>query len=199
VRALGVALLALFVSLATDVRADWLEAGPYTSTSTVPATSGGFPNSNTLVYGMPAQGNPVYGAANAIVQSPVDPSTYWVATVSGGIWKTSNGGATWTPTTDHQSTLQIGAITVDTADPSGKTLYAASGDYSAGLYLHYAAPATILKSTDGGNSWQTVSVAPASFRADQPPAFAATLCRPRACNRSIRRNRRSRTSLRWEM
>ena len=159
-RALGVALLALFVSLATDVRADWLEAGPYTSTSTVPATSGGFPNSNTLVYGMPAQGNPVYGAANAIVQSPVDPSTYWVATVSGGIWKTSNGGTTWTPTTDHQSTLQIGAITVDTADPTGKTLYAASGDYSAGLYLHYTAPATILKSIDGGNSWQTVSVAP---------------------------------------
>jgi autotransporter-associated beta strand protein len=162
-RTLGVALLAFGAALAASpapALAQWLEAGPFTSTSTVSPTSGGFANSNTLVYGMAAQGNPVYGAANAVLQSPVDPNTYWVATVSGGIWKTGDGGATWTPTTDHQSTLQIGAITVDTADPSGKTLYAASGDYSAGLYLHYAAPATILKSTDGGNSWQTVSVAP---------------------------------------
>jgi autotransporter-associated beta strand protein len=138
-----------------NANAQWLEAGPFTSTSTA-ASSPTSLNSNDLVVGMASQGNPVYGAANAILQSPSDPNTYWVATASGGIWKTTNGGVTWTPTTDHQASLAIGAMTLDTADPSGKTLYAATGDFSAGLY-HFSPQTTILKSTDGGNSWNALS------------------------------------------
>lgn len=134
--------------------AEWLEAGPFTSTSTA-ASSPTSLNSNDLVVGMASQGNPVYGAANVILQSPVDPNTYWVAATSGGIWKTTNGGATWAPTTDHQGSLAIGSITLDTADRSGKTLYAATGDFSAGFY-HFAPQTTILKSIDGGNSWSAL-------------------------------------------
>jgi len=158
VRTLGVALLALFASLlltAGGARAQWVEAGPYTSTNTA-APSPGIATSNTLVYGMPAQGSQVYGASNVILESPTDPNTYWVATVSGGIWKSTNGGVTWTPTTDHLSTLAIGAITIDSSDPTGKTMYAGSGFYSAGA-VNDAPPTTIFKSTDGGNSWQPLS------------------------------------------
>jgi autotransporter-associated beta strand protein len=146
-------VLAVFALLSSPAEAQWLEAGPFTSTNTAAPSS--VTTTNTLVYG--AQGGPVYGAANAILQSPVDANTYWVATVSGGIWKTIDGGTTWTPTTDHLASLQIGAIAVDTADPTGKTLYAASGDYSAGLYYHKDPTVTILKSTDGGNTWQTIT------------------------------------------
>src|SRR6516162_156650 len=103
---------------------------------------------------MPAQGNPIYGASNVILQSPTDSNTYWVATTSGGIWKTSDGGVTWTATTDGQPTLAIGAITIDTAHP--KTMYAASGYYSAGA-VNQSPQTTILKSTDGGSTWTAIT------------------------------------------
>jgi autotransporter-associated beta strand protein len=157
----GLAALLIAVGLAalsgSPAHAQWLEAGPFTSTSTLPSTPGNL-SSNDLVYGMRAQGNPVYGATNVILQSQNDPtgSTYWVTTVSGGIWKTTNSGVSWAPTTDKQPSLSIGAITVDTADPSGKTMYAATGYYSAGA-VNLAPQTTILKSTDGGNSWQALS------------------------------------------
>ena len=152
-----VALLAtislVFELLPATVHAQWTEAGPFTSTSTA-APSPGLLTSNTLVYGMSAQGNPVYGAVNVILQSPTDPNTYWAATVSGGIWKTTNGGVTWTPTTDHQPTLAIGAITIDSADKT--TMYAASGYYSAGA-VNDAPQTRLLKSVDGGSTWQTIT------------------------------------------
>ncbi|WP_128958572.1 autotransporter domain-containing protein [Bradyrhizobium guangzhouense] len=153
-RACVLAALAFALS-PSPAAAQWLEAGPFTSTNTA-QTPGGILNSNTLVYGMPSQGDPVFGASNVVLQSPTDPSTYWVATVSGGIWKTTTGGASWTATTDHQSTLSIGAITIDASDPTGKTMYAGSGYYSAGG-VNFAPTTTLLKSTDGGATWQTWS------------------------------------------
>jgi autotransporter-associated beta strand protein len=72
--------------------------------------------------------------------------------VSGGVWKTTNGGKTWTPTTDSQPALQIGAIALDAADPSGKTLYAGTGAYSAGLPT-FSPTTVLLKSADGGDIW----------------------------------------------
>lgn len=152
-----VALLAtislVFELLPATARAQWIEAGPFTSTNTA-ASSPGVLTSNTLVYGMSAQGNPVYGAVNVILQSPTDANTYWAATTSGGIWKTTNGGVTWTPTTDHQPTLAIGAISIDALD--GKTMYAASGYYSAGA-VNDAPQTRLLKSVDGGNTWQSIT------------------------------------------
>ncbi len=119
------------VGLSQSASAQFAEAGPSTSLSTVPSAPNNL-NSNTLVTGM-TSGDRVYGAANVILQSPTDPLTYWAATVSGGVWKTTNGGATWTPTTDGQPALQIGA-------------------YSAGLPT-FSPATTLLKSTDGGGTW----------------------------------------------
>ncbi|MBC9882637.1 hypothetical protein G8O24_35615 [Bradyrhizobium sp. INPA01-394B] len=151
--ALLAALSLAFALLPAASRAQWIEVGPFTSTNTA-APSPGILTSNTLVYGMSAQGNPVYGAVNVILQSPTDPNTYWAATTSGGIWKTTNGGVTWTPTTDHQPTLAIGAITIDALD--GKTMYAASGYYSAGG-VNDAPQTRLLKSVDGGATWQAMT------------------------------------------
>jgi hypothetical protein len=154
-RALGAAarlcVLTAAVGVSQPASAQFVEAGPFTSLSTVPSAPNNL-NSNTLVNGMSSQGNPVYGAANVIVQSPTDPSTYWAATVSGGVWKTEDGGKTWTPTTDSQPALQIGAIALDAADPSGKTLYAGTGAYSAGLPT-FSPSTVLLKSTDGAAAW----------------------------------------------
>jgi autotransporter-associated beta strand protein len=147
----GFCVLTTAVGVSQPAAAQFVEVGPSTSLSTVPSAPGNL-NSNTLVTGMSSQGNPVFGAANMILQSPADPSTYWAATVSGGVWETMDGGKTWKPTTDSQPALQIGAIALDAADPKGETLYAGTGAYSAGLPT-FSPTTVLLKSTDGGADW----------------------------------------------
>src|SRR5215211_1097265 len=48
---------------------------------------------------------------------PNNPSRYYVAVASGGVWKTINAGITWTPVFDTEASYSIGAITVDPKNP----------------------------------------------------------------------------------
>src|SRR5205823_857641 len=90
-----------------------------------------------------------------IVVSPADANTVYVAVSSGGvdgllrssgIWKSTDGGATWVNTTTRISTMEdYSDLLIDPVDP--QTLYAAVGTY-------YGAPANgVYKTTNGGNSW----------------------------------------------
>src|SRR5210317_2670364 len=47
-----------------------------------------------------------------IVINPEDPSTWYVGVGSGGIWKTENGGTTWSAIFDDQDAYSIGSITL---------------------------------------------------------------------------------------
>src|SRR6185295_12282910 len=42
-----------------------------------------------------------------------NPTRYYVAVASGGVWKTTNAGVTWTPIFDNEASYSIGAIAVD--------------------------------------------------------------------------------------
>src|SRR4051812_4864535 len=46
----------------------------------------------------------------AVVESA--PTTYFVATATGGLWKTVNNGTTWTPLFDQQDVVSLGAVAV---------------------------------------------------------------------------------------
>ena len=48
---------------------------------------------------------------------PEDPNTWYVGVGSGGVWKTSNAGTTWTPIFDDHDTYSIGSITIDPNNP----------------------------------------------------------------------------------
>ena len=69
------------------------------------------------------------GRISDIAVHPRDPSLWYVAAGSGGVWKTVNAGTTWTPIFDDQSSYSIGEITLDptavvdadTAQPHLKT------------------------------------------------------------------------------
>ena len=52
------------------------------------------------------------GRALAVTGVIGDPFTFYFGAVAGGVWKTSNGGATWTPMFDKQDVASIGAIAV---------------------------------------------------------------------------------------
>ncbi len=60
--------------------------------------------------------NPAAGAVESVVTQPGNANIIYVATVNGGVWKTTNALAatpTWTPLTDFQPSLSMGAIALD--------------------------------------------------------------------------------------
>src|SRR5262249_39220264 len=58
------------------------------------------------------------GRITAIVAHPTDPNVIYIGAAGGGVWKTIDGGSTWTPLTDAQSTLFIGAIALALSNPN---------------------------------------------------------------------------------
>jgi photosystem II stability/assembly factor-like uncharacterized protein len=81
-----------------------------------------------------------------IAPHPVNPDTCYIASASGGIWKTIDGGNNWTPLTDELSNLNHGAIAIDPSNP--ETVYIGTGEYTTG-----SRGDGVFKSTDGGQTW----------------------------------------------
>jgi Abnormal spindle-like microcephaly-assoc'd, ASPM-SPD-2-Hydin len=79
--------------------------------------------------------------------------TIYIAANDGGVWKSTDGGSTWTPTSDNQVSLSIGALALDPANPS--VVYAGTGAQPVATN-GFVKGAGILKSTDGGQTWSTV-------------------------------------------
>ena len=105
----------------------------------------------------------VAGAVGLVVADPLDPNTLFVGTPLGGIWKTTNGGTTWTPLTDKQATLSIASLAYDPTDANRNTLIAGTGLTANGSILGLAASGGLrnglLYSQDGGNTWTSLGAA----------------------------------------
>ena len=89
------------------------------------------------------------GRVSALAVDPSNSQTAYLGAADGGVWKTADGGAHWTPTTDKQVSMSSGAIVVAPSNPS--IVYVGTGeqDFSADSY----SGAGILKSTNGGSTW----------------------------------------------
>ncbi|HVP56371.1 MAG TPA: glycosyl hydrolase [Candidatus Eisenbacteria bacterium] len=94
------------------------------------------------------------GRVLAVAGVPGDPDTYYFGAVAGGIFKSTNGGLSWTPTFDHQSISSIGAIAVAGADHN--ILYAGSGEACLRGNISYGDG--VYKSTDAGHTWTNVGL-----------------------------------------
>src|SRR6516164_4067154 len=55
-----------------------------------------------------------------------DPNTFYFGAVGGGVWKTTNGGVTWSPIFDGQSSASIGALTLAPSNPD--IIYVGTGE-----------------------------------------------------------------------
>lgn len=111
----------------------------------------GIPNGQTYGSG-PGSRTTVAGRVTAIAVDPGDPQHVLVGTAVGGVWQTRDGGATWTPQTDGQATLSIGAMAFDPVDHS--IVYAGTGE---GNSQYYALGQGILVSRDGGSTWSLIA------------------------------------------
>ena len=98
------------------------------------------------------------GRITGIATSPTDAGTIYIAAAGGGVWKTTNAGVSWTPMTDGQQTLSMGAIAV--APSNGKVLYAGTGEANNAGDSNFGVG--ILRSTDAGATW-TLSKGPANI------------------------------------
>jgi photosystem II stability/assembly factor-like uncharacterized protein len=95
-------------------------------------------------------GRPFTGRISAIAPHPSEAGTVWVGTANGGVWKTSDGGSSWTATTDLEDTLAIGAIAIDGNNP--QIVWVGTGEANAPFCPVYGGMG-LLKTTDGGASW----------------------------------------------
>jgi photosystem II stability/assembly factor-like uncharacterized protein len=85
---------------------------------------------------------------------PRDPRVWFVAVASGGVWKTTNAGTTFTPLFDGEGSYSIGCVTIDPHNSlvvwvgSGENNSQRSVSMGDGLY----------KSVDGGKHWKNVGL-----------------------------------------
>ena len=101
----------------------------------------------------------VAGAIHTVAAHPTNADILYVGATNGGIWKTTNAtnaSPSWTPLTDNQGSLSIGALEFDPTDSLSNTLVAGIGRYSS--FGRRGGPRTgLLKTTDGGMTWSALN------------------------------------------
>jgi photosystem II stability/assembly factor-like uncharacterized protein len=85
---------------------------------------------------------------------PDQPHTWFVAAASGGLWKTTNAGTTWTPVFDDQPSYSIGAVTIDPNNPL--VVWVGTGENNSQRSVAYGDG--VYKSIDGGKTWANVGL-----------------------------------------
>jgi photosystem II stability/assembly factor-like uncharacterized protein len=94
------------------------------------------------------------GRISSIAVNPLDKSNYFISAASGGVWKTTNAGTTWTPVFDGEGSYSVGCVTLDPNNPlivwvgTGENNSQRSVGYGDGVY----------RSDDGGKSWKNVGL-----------------------------------------
>ena len=112
---------------------NWLPVGPFSHTNTGSWSSG-------------------QGRVNVVYVDPNNANTIYIGAPAGGIWKSTDAGVNWSPLSDNLPQIGVSGIVV--AHNNSNVIYIATGDrdatdtYSVG----------ILKSTDGGVTWNTTGL-----------------------------------------
>ncbi len=93
------------------------------------------------------------GRSRSLVIHPSQPQNMWLGSVSGGIWKTNDGGASWQIQSDFLGNMAISSLVMDPTDSN--TLYAGTGE-GQGIGGERRG-AGVFKTTTGGTNWSQLS------------------------------------------
>ena len=100
------------------------------------------------------------GRIRSIVIHPTNTNTMWVGSVSGGIWRTDNGGVSWFPVNDFLANLAVSTMVINPTNPN--IMYAGTGEGFSNIDAIRGAG--VFQSTDGGVTWsQLASTANANW------------------------------------
>ncbi|HET7184013.1 MAG TPA: hypothetical protein VFI82_04970 [Terriglobales bacterium] len=94
------------------------------------------------------------GRVLAVTGVPGQPNTYYFGAVAGGVWKTTDGAASWQPMSDKYPFWSVGAIAVAPSNPS--VVYVGTGEACIRGDVTYGNG--VWKSLDGGKTWQHVGL-----------------------------------------
>jgi len=85
---------------------------------------------------------------------PARPTTWYVAVGSGGVWRTTNAGTTWTPVFDEQGSYSIGCIRIDPSQPD--VVWVGTGEAVSGR--HVAWGDGVYRSDNAGTTWKRMGL-----------------------------------------
>ncbi|NND34439.1 MAG: glycosyl hydrolase, partial [Saprospiraceae bacterium] len=94
------------------------------------------------------------GRISDFAMHPDNPKIYYVATSSGGVWKTENAGTTYQPLFDTQGSYSIGCISLDPSNPN--VVWVGSGENNNQRSVAYGDG--IYKSEDAGATWKNMGL-----------------------------------------
>ncbi|RMB11983.1 VPS10 domain-containing protein [Eilatimonas milleporae] len=140
-------LAAAIVSIAVSApfQPSWGQSGRSSGSDAGPMTSATFDGMKLRNIG-PAF---MSGRIADIEIVPDDPSTWYVAVGSGGVWKTTNAATTWTPLFDSQSVYSIGTIALEPGNAN--SVWVGTGENVGGRHVSFGDG--IYHSRDGGKTW----------------------------------------------
>lgn len=85
--------------------------------------------------------------------NPKNPTEFYVAYATGGLWYTNNNGTSFTPVMDSAETVDCGSVTVDW---NSGTIWVGTGEVNASRSSY--AGVGVLKSSDKGKSWENIGL-----------------------------------------
>ncbi|MEJ2187739.1 MAG: glycosyl hydrolase, partial [Gemmatimonadota bacterium] len=94
------------------------------------------------------------GRVHDIEALPDNPSVIYVATATGGIWKTENKGTTWTPIFNHEPVSTFGDIAIAPSNPN--VLYVGTGEQNNRQSSSWGD--VVYRSDDAGDTWRHVGL-----------------------------------------
>jgi photosystem II stability/assembly factor-like uncharacterized protein len=96
----------------------------------------------------------ISGRINSIAVDPTNHAHYFVGVASGGVWRTTNNGTTFTPVFDREGSYSIGAMTIDPKNPA--VVWVGTGENNSQRSVSYGDG--VYKSTDYGRTWRNMGL-----------------------------------------
>ncbi|GHF20505.1 hypothetical protein GCM10017044_14220 [Kordiimonas sediminis] len=123
----------------------------------LPATAADTATTESLLPGLKMRSlGPAFmgGRIADIAVDPTRSSTWYVAVGSGGVWKTTNAGVTFTPVFDKEASYSIGSVTIDPKNPD--VVWVGTGENVSGRHVGWGDG--VYKSLDGGKTWTNMGL-----------------------------------------